>query len=76
MNGAGYRCTDEITCPYCGCEVSDSSELVESVDDEGIYGCDECGKEYNWYANVSLTFSTYKKVLPAKQATQQELKDG
>lgn len=49
--------TDEITCPHCGNEFTDSWEC----EDEGNHTCDECGKEFSHNRDICVTYSTFKK---------------
>lgn len=51
------KATDEITCPYCGYEMTDSWEIKTDTD----YTCDECGKNFDICVNYSVEYSTYKK---------------
>lgn len=47
--------TDEITCPHCGYEFSESGEF------RGDYGdtvCQECGKPFRWERCVYVTYNT------------------
>jgi predicted RNA-binding Zn-ribbon protein involved in translation (DUF1610 family) len=53
-----HEFTDEIVCPWCGHEISDSWE-VEA--DDGDYECPECGNEFCYCREVSVTYSTSKK---------------
>ena len=57
-----------IICPYCGHEMDecDSCELA-SRNECGTDTCDECGRDYEWYAEVSVEFSTHK--IDAKEAS-------
>ena len=50
-------CTDEIVCPYCGYEFTDSWWLNDCDSAE----CEECGKEFKLYVECSVTYSTEKK---------------
>lgn len=56
--------TDEITCPYCGYEFTESYEFPgEAGGSEGNIGpidCDDCGRRFNAYRNVSISYSTEK----------------
>ncbi|APM41375.1 hypothetical protein [Clostridium kluyveri] len=54
-----HECTDEIVCPFCGQEFTDSWEYG---DDEalGLIECDECGKSFYASREVSITYSTRK----------------
>lgn len=49
--------TDEIVCPYCGCEFGDSNELG----DEGDADCPDCKKEFKFWQNIEVTYCTQKK---------------
>lgn len=48
--------TDEVVCPYCGQESSDSWEL----DDDGVTECYGCDKKFNYTKNISVDYSTSK----------------
>ena len=48
--------TQEITCPWCGSEKSDSWELEDSENRE----CDNCGHSYSHERNVQVDYSTTK----------------
>lgn len=54
--------TKELVCPYCGYEHSDSYELDS---DHSMTGCDHCGKEFEYFRNIEITYSTYKKGIRA-----------
>ena len=55
-----HEYTDEIVCPYCGNEFSDSWELGDG-EDIGELECDECNKKFTAYRNLSKpTYSTEK----------------
>ena len=45
---------EEVTCPYCQHETSDSFELGDS----GTKTCSECGKKYEWQRDVSISYSS------------------
>jgi len=49
-------CTDEITCPWCGRENSDSWE----AQDEDEHVCDNCGNEYRHQRDILVSYSTEK----------------
>lgn len=51
--------TDEIVCPYCGEEFTDSWEFEPDMD---TIDCYECGMEFKYERNVSVTYSTSKVV--------------
>lgn len=46
--------TDEIVCPNCGYEYIDSWEFFEF----GVEECPECNATYEYYENMSITYST------------------
>lgn len=48
--------TDEIVCPHCGYECSDSWEKSE-----GVRECGDCGREYEVEREVTVTYSTTKR---------------
>jgi hypothetical protein len=48
--------TDEVTCPWCGYECSNSWEMSE-----GSRECEDCGREYDVARNVAVTYSTTKR---------------
>lgn len=52
-------CEDNIVCPYCGCQIEDDCGEFSSAG-SGTYECPDCGKEFNFEADVSVTFSTYR----------------
>jgi len=49
--------TDQITCPWCGYEETDSFEI-----DDGEFECNECSKPYMVSHDVHVTYSTSKIV--------------
>ncbi|MFM0684330.1 hypothetical protein [Streptococcus suis] len=55
------ECEDDIVCPWCGTRY-DSFDVDENhlFMDEGEHttDCDECGHDFTYQANVSITFST------------------
>jgi DNA-directed RNA polymerase subunit RPC12/RpoP len=52
-----HNYTEEIVCPYCGCEFGDSWENSE---DSGEEECYECGKEFEYYRHIEVTYCTYQ----------------
>lgn len=46
--------TEEVTCPYCGKEQSDSGEYS----DDGEVDCGWCGLEFSFRRNVEVTYSS------------------
>jgi uncharacterized Zn-finger protein len=53
-----YTGPDEIVCPYCGYEYSDSWEF--DGDDSSI-DCEQCGKEFDYSRIVDICYTTRKK---------------
>lgn len=51
---------DSIICPYCGNRKEDDDGYFASKG-EGEYECDECGKTFNFTANIKVTYSTTRK---------------
>lgn len=49
--------TDEIVCPYCGFEFSDSWEYDQDTEE---IDCLECDKTFNMTRNVYIDYSTSK----------------
>lgn len=52
-----HEYTDEIVCPFCGYEFSDSWEYEGDCEDIGLLECDGCSKSF--YANRSISISYY-----------------
>lgn len=48
--------TDEVVCPHCRYEFSDSWEFA----DFETFECYECGKEFKIFRHVEVTYSTEK----------------
>lgn len=55
------RYTMLITCPYCGWEDQDTWECGMENDDERVYECGKCEKEFDVECYVLRTFSSYAK---------------
>ena len=55
--GFEHEYTDEITCPHCGYENSDSWEREESSQDEE---CSECEKKYSYQRIIICEYTTEK----------------
>jgi ATP-dependent Zn protease len=64
--------TDEIVCPYCGCEFSDSYEFD---DDSGTMECYECEKEFEYYRHIEVTYCTYELTEEMKEEIKEEIKE-
>jgi len=56
MTEIEHENTNEVVCPYCGYEFSDSWEF----DDNGGIECYECNKNFNYNKNISVDYSTSK----------------
>ena len=57
MNDINHEYTNEIVCPHCGAEWSDSWECAN---DYGEEECDECEKKFSYNRDVEVTYSTSK----------------
>jgi uncharacterized Zn finger protein len=54
---------DEVVCPHCGYEFSESHEFSMQHDgDEIEIECDECGKPFTAFLCVEYTYSTHKEI--------------
>ena len=50
-------CNDEITCPWCGAEFSESWDYDE---DSGDVECYECEKVFSYERYVEVSYSTHR----------------
>lgn len=50
-----HKYENQIKCPYCDWEDSDSWEFSE---DDGISACGSCGKEFNVTREIQVSYST------------------
>lgn len=55
-----HELTDEIVCPFCGGEFSDSWEIMSDCEDLGLIECGECEKSFYATRNISISYSTEK----------------
>lgn len=55
-----HEYTNEIVCPYCGNEFSDSWEISPSDEELGLQQCDECEKEFYATRNITVDYVTEK----------------
>jgi transcription elongation factor Elf1 len=55
-----HEYTDEIVCPFCGCEFIDSWEYSNGDEDIGLLECGNCGKEFYATRRIDITYSTKK----------------
>ena len=53
-------CTDEVVCPHCGFEYSDSWEFHLNNDNQQEIECCECQKSFYMIPEFSVHYSTYK----------------
>jgi DNA-directed RNA polymerase subunit RPC12/RpoP len=67
--------TDEIVCPHCGYEFSDSYEVFTidalGYNDDFFKGleCEKCEKEFNVGRNISVSYDSYipkENILPPR----------
>lgn len=52
-----HEYTDNIVCPYCGGEETDSWEFHE---DSGDINCGSCHKEFHYERDISVSYTTSK----------------
>lgn len=62
-----HEYTDEIVCPYCGCEFGDSWDIDG---DSGELECYECEKEFEYHRHIEVTYCTYKITEEMKEQKQ------
>lgn len=55
-----HESTDEIVCPFCGYEFSDSWDIGSDEENLGLIECYECGKSFYTSREVSVSYSTQK----------------
>lgn len=48
-------CCDELTCPYCGEEFTDSWELADEDDEMECY---ECGKRFTYERVTEISYTS------------------
>ncbi len=61
MTEINHEMTDETICPYCWYENMDSKELLWNWNTlDWKEECPNCDKEYKWYADISVDFTTKK----------------
>lgn len=58
-----HEYTDEVVCPHCGHKHRDSYDFFGDSDEDVNAECDECGGVFVATRNVSIDYSTRKKVL-------------
>ena len=59
MKRTEHECTDEIVCPYCGCEFSESYEFGDGFDEDlGIIECWECEESFYASRSTIVSYST------------------
>ena len=53
-----------VVCPYCGYEHEDQCDYPFDYDEdeeEGIFHCDSCGKDFGVIIHMDITYSSFKK---------------
>ncbi|SHN77543.1 hypothetical protein [Desulfitobacterium chlororespirans] len=55
-----HEYTDEIICPYCGSEFSDSDDIEPNDEILGLQYCEECEKGFYAFRSVTVDYSTEK----------------
>ena len=54
MPEINHEYTDEVVCPHCGYEHTDSWDRPDSDEDE----CGECGKPFQYSRSTTVKYST------------------
>jgi hypothetical protein len=57
MHELSHHYTDEVVCPYCLEEQSESWEFPDWVES---HDCHSCDKKFSIYRNVTINYSTHK----------------
>lgn len=57
-----HEYTDEIVCPYCGYEFTDSQEESTGEEILGLIDCPECNEKFYAFRNISISYSTEKSI--------------
>lgn len=55
-----HEYTQEIVCPFCGCEFIDSWDVESDKEDIGLIECGECEKDFYATRHIEVTYSTEK----------------
>lgn len=51
-----HEFTDNVICPYCSYDMGN-----DDMGDKGDLTCDECGEEFHYEADYTVTYSTSKR---------------
>lgn len=62
MSTVNHEYTEEVVCPYCGHEFTDSWELSGEDGQEGETDCGQCERLFLYYRNISVSYSTLPAV--------------
>jgi DNA-directed RNA polymerase subunit RPC12/RpoP len=62
-----HNYTDEVVCPHCGYQHSDSGEFFWDTI-EPIIECAKCGREFTATQEFTVTYSTEKNSTTADQS--------
>lgn len=60
MKEIDHEYTNEIVCPWCGCEFSDSWELGNGGECTELEECPDCEKEFYASRIITVEYSTQK----------------
>lgn len=70
-----HYCTDEVVCPYCGLEYSESYEFFDRNNHSSVrHTCDDCGREFEIERDFSVTYST-SPIDHEKEALKKRIED-
>lgn len=69
MSDLKFFRNDEVVCPYCEYEFSDSWEFAQHSTDNQEVECPTCYHEFNLYCDVEVKYTTSeKKVTPTTES--------
>ena len=52
---------DCVICPWCGYRIEEDGDCYFLSEMEGEYECPECGKEFYFSAEQTVTYNTWRK---------------
>lgn len=73
-----HHFTDNMVCPYCGCEQTDIYEIEGAYTEDSIrVECQECEKEFSSYCHITYSFctETVDKEAEAREAAARKAED-
>jgi transposase len=61
MSEIDYKHVSQVVCPYCGHKHGDGWTIEEMGREEAEIQCDSCGKEFTFWLNIEVTYSSEPK---------------